>query len=494
MKLLSELLHDAFGADGAVATAVPHVPIHGVAQDHRDGRVRPGFLFVARSGARFDGRDFVPAALAAGAVAVVAESPALPDVDVPWVRVPDARLAAATLAASFHGHPSRQLTVTGVTGTDGKTTTSFLLHALLQDSRPTGLLSTAGSLAGNEPLEVPGGFTTPEAPEVQELLARMVAAGCTHAVIESSSHGLAMERLHGIAYDLAVWTNLTPEHLDYHGTFDAYRAAKLSLVSRAGKAVLNSDDPSFPAFALAAGSVSTYGLQGAPDWSAQDIRTEAAGQRFTLLHEGRSWPALLPLPGLFNIHNALAALAAAHELGVPPEAALPRLARFEGVPGRMQAISREPFTVIVDFAHTGPALAKALAALEHAHQGRVLLVVGAAGQRDAGKRQPLGAAAAHGADEIFVTEEDSRSEDTEQILQQLAAAALAAGADSSRVHLIPDRRQAIEAALDAARPGDLVLLAGKGHERTLERQHETIPWDEAAIARYHLAERFRQPG
>jgi UDP-N-acetylmuramoyl-L-alanyl-D-glutamate--2,6-diaminopimelate ligase len=483
MKLLPELLTEAFGPGFAIDTSAPAVPIHGVAQDHREGRIGPGYLFVARSGARFDGRDFVPAALAAGAVAVVAEGPPLTESSVPWIRVPDARLAAAELAAAFFDHPSRRLNVTGVTGTDGKTTTSFMLHALLQGSTKAGLLSTAGNRAGDLPLEVPGGFTTPEAPEVQELLARMVAAGCTHAVVESSSHGLALQRLHGISYDLAVWTNLTPEHLDYHGTLDAYRAAKTSLVSRAGRAVLNSDDPSFPAFAVAARSVSSYGLEGAAGWSARDIRQDAAGLHFTLLHETSSWPAFLPMPGLFNIHNSLAALAAAHELGVSPAEALPRLARFAGVPGRMQTIISEPFTVIVDFAHTGPALEKALAAVRGARQGRLLLVVGAAGQRDPGKRGPLGRAAAGGADLIFLTEEDSRSEDTAVILQQLADAALAAGADPDALRLVPDRRDAIHSAISAARPGDLVLLAGKGHERTLERATETLPWDEAAVAR-----------
>jgi UDP-N-acetylmuramoyl-L-alanyl-D-glutamate--2,6-diaminopimelate ligase len=487
MKLLPDLLLDAFGPGFAVATSAPRVVIRGVAQDHRDGRVKPGYLFVARSGARFDGRDFVPAALAAGAVAVVAEAPALPGVTVPWIVVPDARQAAAALAASFHDHPSARLSVTGVTGTDGKTTTAFMLHALLQGSVQAGLLSTAGSRAGAAALAVPGGFTTPEAPEVQELLAQMVAAGCSHAVIESSSHGLAMQRLHGIAYDLAVWTNLTPEHLDYHGSLEAYRAAKVSLISRAGKAILNGDDPSFPAFAVAAGSVTAYGLDGAPDWSAHDIRQEAAGLRFTLQHEGRSWPAVLPVPGAFNVHNALAALAAAHELGVGPDEALPRLARFAGVPGRMQTIRSEPFSVIVDFAHTGPALEKALLALRQGCRGRLLLVVGAAGQRDPGKREPLGRAAARLADEIFFTEEDSRSEDTAGILRQLAAAAHAAGAADSAVRLIPDRREAIGAAITAARPGDLVLLAGKGHERTLERATETLPWDEAAVAREFLS-------
>lgn len=476
MKLLPDLLRDALGFE----TALPPLEVQGVAQDTRDGRTKPGYLFVARSGARFDGRDFVPAALAAGAVAVVADRPAPAGSTVPWVTVPDARVAAAALAASFHGHPSRQLSVTGVTGTDGKTTTSFLLHALLQGSHKAGLLSTAGLRAGRAELDPVGSFTTPEAPEVQALLATMRQSGCSHAVVESSSHGLALERLAGIEYDLAVWTNLTPEHLDQHGTFEEYRAVKATLVSRAGNAILNRDDESFAVFAAAASSVTSYGFDPAADWRAENVRVETGGQTFKLLHAGRSWTAQLPLPGLFNVHNALAAIAAADQLGVPLEQTLPRLAAFSGVPGRMQSVQTEPFRVIIDFAHTGPALQKALSELRAACPGRLLLVVGAAGQRDPGKRTPLGEAAARGADLVFFTEEDSRSEDTQAILAQLADAARAAGAAPGALQLIPDRREAIHAALAAARPGDLVLLAGKGHERTLERAAETLPWDEAA--------------
>lgn len=459
----------------------PDPEVGSVVQDHRNAV--PGSLFVARAGARFDGRRLIGEAARLGAVAVVAEdSPLLTDSVLPVVRVDDAEAVTGPLAAALLDNPAGKLTVVGVTGTDGKTSTSFLLRHLLAGSVQTGLISTAQVHDGNRELPTIGHFTTPEAPEVQSYLAAAVTAGSSHLVLESSSHALDRHRLDGVDFDLAVWTNLSPEHLDWHGDMDHYLAAKRSLIRRAGTAVLNLDDPYFARFAEAAETVISYGLDAAADWRATGIAQSPAGLEFQVVSATGSYRASLPMLGEFNVHNALAALAAAVWLGVPAETAVSRLATFEGVPGRMQTIQSSPFNVTVDFAHTGPALAKALAAVRQAVTGRLLLVIGAAGERDHGKRQPLAQAAVEGADLIVFTEEDSRSEDTAAILEQLSAHAQAAGARDGQVLLEPDRRQAIARALEAARPGDLVLLAGKGVERTLERRDSTLPWDERAVA------------
>ncbi|HEX7021823.1 MAG TPA: UDP-N-acetylmuramoyl-L-alanyl-D-glutamate--2,6-diaminopimelate ligase, partial [Trueperaceae bacterium] len=399
--------------------------------------------------------------------------------------------------AALHHHPSRALVTLGVTGTDGKTTTATLLHHLLSAAFRTGLLSTAGIRIGKESRELVGHFTTPEAPEVQAFLAEFRDAGCTHAVVESSSHAFAQHRLDEVAYDLGVWTNLTPEHLDYHGSFEAYRDAKLSLARRAHVSVLNADDPSFEHFAAAAAEFVSYGIETPhADWRAMDIDEQPGRLRWRLLAtiDGESVEAQaeLPMVGAYNVANALAALAAASRVGIGLPLLLERMAGFPGVPGRMQVIQAQPFAVVVDFAHTAPALAKALAAVRPQTRGRVIVVVGAAGERDPGKRAPLGEAAVRHADLAVFTEEDHRSEDVGAILAAMTEGARAAGGMEGRDFLrVPDRREAIRRAVALAAPGDLVLLAGKGHEATLERDRESLAWNEAAEAEQALAERYR---
>jgi UDP-N-acetylmuramoyl-L-alanyl-D-glutamate--2,6-diaminopimelate ligase len=323
---------------------------------------------------------------------------------------------------------------------------------------------------------------------VQELLARCVAAGCTHAVIESSSHGFAQRRLDEVDYDVGVWTNLSLEHLDFHGTFAAYRDAKAELMRRARVSVLNGDDPEYGYFAARAARAVSYGLEAGATWRALDVHEGPGTLLWTLAWRGEHVRAVLPMVGRYNVLNALAAIAAASEAGAPLGALLERLATFPGVPGRMQVVQREPFAVVVDFAHTPPALAKALAALRPQVRGRLIVVVGAAGERDPGKRAPLGEAAVRGADVALFTEEDSRSEDITLILGAMAAGAEGAGGvREGTFRLVPDRREAIRRAVALAEPGDLVLLAGKGHEGTLERRSETLSWDEVAEARAALA-------
>ena len=532
---LAELLLRApdLGDAGEVAAT-------GVAQAH--DRVVPGGVFVARRGARVDGHDFAADAVAAGARAIVGERAATGPrlAGVPYVAVRDAKAATARLAAALYDHPSRRLAVVGVTGTDGKTTTCTLLHRILDDEAGgAGLISTARIASGADTLGLEGRFTTPEAPEVQALLARFIADGRRFAVLESSSHGLAQGRLDAIDYDVAVVTTFSAEHLDFHGSLEAYLAAKQQLLRRAPIAVLNRDLDAYEAFAEAVGldvvgtdgvgsdgsrwdssgsdgagpdatrgheatpggavatRILSYGRARSADYRTAAIETDAGSVRFALRVPGSDVPIRVevPMPGSFNALNASAALAAADALGVSVEVGAARLARLEGVPGRMQPVQRTPFAVIVDFAHTAEALETALATLRTDGGGRTIVVVGAAGERDPGKRGPIGSVAVRRADFAIFTEEDSRSESVDAIVEAMAAGARAAGGREGRdFEAIPDRRAAIRRAVALARDGDVVLLAGKGHEATLERADETLAWDEASEARAALADRGRGRG
>ncbi len=489
---LAKLVRDALG----VRPPLPDTEVLRVVQDTRE--LEPGIpsVFVARRGGALDGHRFAERAIVQGAVAIVGA--ALPEEQktfpwyyaVPYIYVPDDKIALAKLAATLQGQPSRKLFTLGVTGTDGKTTTAYLLYHLLSLSFPTGLLSTAGVKVRGETLSLPGHFTTPEAPAVQELLARFVAAGCRYGVIESSSHGFAQHRLDEVDYDVGVWTNLSPEHLDFHGTMAAYREAKLQLIDRARVSVLNFDDPEYRFFAQRAAHSVSYGTAAGALWRATRVRERPGRLEWLLELRGARFEASLPMIGRYNVLNALGALAAASETGVSTGVLLRRLASFPGVPGRMQVVQQSPVAVVVDFAHTPPALTKALQAVRPQVSGRLIVVVGAAGERDPGKRAPLGESAVQNADMTVFTEEDSRSEDAQHILAQLAEGARGSGGAEGKTFLIvPDRREAIRWALASAAPGDLVLLAGKGHETTLERANETLPWDEVAEAKAALGER-----
>ncbi len=468
-----------------------NLEVSGIVQDTRDVS-QPGFVFIARRGAAFDGYQFVEKAVELGAVAVVGE--ALDEEvksyswseKVPHIHVQNDKIAVAKLAAAFYGRPSESLFTLGITGTDGKTTTSYLLHHLLSGEYKTGLLSTAGVRLGEKRLELSGHFTTPEAPQVQRFLAQFRSGGCSHAVIESSSHGFAMHRLDEVSYNLGVWTNLSPEHLDYHKTFEAYRDAKATLMRRAKVSILNADDPEFSYFTGESKEVISYKIEAEADYRAANVREETGRLRWRLETKGKRYDATLPMIGRYNVHNALAALAAAEQTGIEMEELLERLATFPGVPGRMQLVQSQPFAVVADFAHTAPALEKALQAVRPQTKGRLIVVIGAAGERDPGKRAPLGRAAAQHADIAIFTEEDSRSEEIEEILAEMMRGAQEVG--GGEVRLEPDRQKAIRQAVEGARPGDLILLAGKGHEATLERKDEVIPWDEVAEARRALAE------
>jgi UDP-N-acetylmuramoyl-L-alanyl-D-glutamate--2,6-diaminopimelate ligase len=481
------------------------IRLEAVALDSR--AVRPGSLFVAVPGSRADGHDFVKAAVEAGAVAVVAERVS-PLLGVPQLLVPSARPALALAAAALYGFPSHELGVIGVTGTDGKTTTSFLLRSVLEASEVAcGLLGTIETSAGGRVISRDR-QTTPEAPDLQAALAAMRGAGDRFAVVESTSHGLAQERVGEVAYDVAVMTNLTHEHLEFHGTQEAYRAAKRRLFERLavgeanpekgwGKwAVLNLDDPVAAEFGGAAERAGarrlTYGTSAAADVRALRIEEHAGGLRL-LIHTPR-WegPVELQLAGRFNAHNALAAAAVGEVLALPEQGIRQGLEGLAGVPGRMQRIDAgQPFSVIVDYAHTAEALAKVLdnlAPLAAAGGGGLLAVFGSAGERDKLKRPMMGHVAAERCRLVVLTDEDPRGEDRLAILEQIAAGAEQLG--RRRGHdllLIPDRAAAIAAALEQARPGDVVVLCGKGHEQTIETAGGALPWDEVGAVRKALA-------
>jgi UDP-N-acetylmuramoyl-L-alanyl-D-glutamate--2,6-diaminopimelate ligase len=496
------------------------LPAHGAEADPVVGAVRydsrlvgPGDLFVARRGQHADGHDHLDAAVTAGAAAVVVERP-MPGLAVPELVVRDAKVALGIAAAWRADDPARQLGVVGITGTDGKTTTAYLVRALLEGAgQATGLLGTTDVIVGGVSRGNPARTSTPEAPELQTTLAAMRDAGDRWAVVESSSHGLAQQRVRGVAYDVAVLTNVTSEHLEFHGTLEAYRAAKRSLFERLavsaenpekgwGKhAVINADDPeaeNVGAVAAAAGArLWRYGLAGdlgPADASSLEIAATGLGEtpsgmRVEVSAADWSGELVLRLAGRFNVANALAAMGVARALELDLDVVAAALGRLEAVPGRMQRLDEgQDFSVVVDYAHTAESLAKVLDELAPTDpRGGLIVLFGSAGDRDPTKRAPMGRAAAERCRLVIVTDEDPRSEDRQAILEDIAAGAESAGLRRGQeLLLIPDREAAIGEAMRRARPGDAVLLAGKGHERTIETASGEQPWDEAAVARAAL--------
>jgi len=456
---------------------------------HNAEWVRPGDAFVAIRGARVDGHRFIPEAVARGAVAVLGEGPpAGMTTTLPYVVVRSAREVLADAAAILAGNPSRELRVVGVTGTDGKTTTSWLTRHLLRAAGlRTGLLSTVGyELPDGVLRHFPAHFTTPEAPQVQAVLREMVDAGAQAAVLEASSHALALDRVRAVEWDVAVWTHLTKEHLDFHGTVENYFADKRRLVERAPFAVLNADDAWFPRLRRVAPAETSYSADGADaDWRALGIVEGGRGLRFRVGSPLGDFVVVLPMIGRFNVANALAGMAAAAHLGAGVEQLVTGLEGFRGVPGRMELVPAGDIRVIVDFAHTPPSLEKALTTLRATTDGRLWVVLGSAGgPRDPSKRAPLGEVATRVADEAVFTEEDHRDTPLEDILREMERGAREVG--RGNFVSIGDRREAIRYAVVSAAPGDTVLLAGKGPEETLERGAEAVPWDEVAEARAAL--------
>jgi UDP-N-acetylmuramoyl-L-alanyl-D-glutamate--2,6-diaminopimelate ligase len=452
--------------------------------------VSAGTLFFAVPGVHVDGHDFAAGAVGDGAIGVVVERE-LDGLDAPQLVVDRTRRALADAADAWYGQPSKQLEVVGITGTDGKTTTSFLAVELLRaGGRRPGLIGTVAADIGDERLPNEDRNTTPESLELQELLARMVGAGNDSVVMEATSHGLALDRTRNCRFDVGVVTSVTSEHLDFHGSLEAYRRAKARLIEEAPLAILNTDDDTYAFFAeRARDRVLTYGIDADADLRATELVADAGGSRFTLVAPDWRGEARTPMPGRFNVSNALAALAIAHVAGVAWPVAVDALARTAGVPGRMERVDAgQPFAVVVDYAHTADSLAKVLRMLRPVTRGRLIAVFGSAGERDPTKRPAMGRVSAELADLTVITDEDPRLEDPRAINEAIADGARAAGAiDGESLLVIDDRREAIARAIGMAGENDVVLLAGKGHETSIFYGTDKLPWDDREVARDALA-------
>ncbi|HRU06900.1 MAG TPA: UDP-N-acetylmuramoyl-L-alanyl-D-glutamate--2,6-diaminopimelate ligase [Candidatus Brocadiia bacterium] len=462
------------------------VEVTGVTHDSR--AVRPGFVFVAIRGQRDDGHAHAPAAAAKGAVAIIAESPIPLPTPVPVIQVANARRALAAIAATFHGHPSRKLQVTGVTGTNGKTTTCHLIRSIYNASgRKAGILGTIACDTGVRRL--PAGMTTPESTDIQALFAEMVANAVPAAVMEVSSHALVQRRVDFIHFHTAVFTQLTRDHLDFHKTMENYRNAKAILFESLGPAstaVLNADDSYSSYFAEhTCAHTLWYGLQRPADVRARVLDAGLNGIHFELITPAGSAQVRSPLAGLHNVANCLAAAAAGLAASIPLDLIVQGLNNAPVVDGRLHPVEcGQPFTVLVDYAHTHDALRTVLKAVRRHVKGRVLLVFGAGGDRDKLKRPLMGKVAARMADAAWVTSDNPRSEDPLDIISQI----LRGAGESHKIHTQPDREQAIREAISAARPGDLVLIAGKGHETVQIFSDHTVPFDDREVARRCLGD------
>jgi len=489
------------------ATPLPDTPITGIAFDSR--AVQPGYVFVPLVGAQTDGHLYIPSAILNGAVAVVC-SKRIEAIQIPYVQVENTRPALAHLSAAFYGFPARQLSVIGVTGTDGKTTTSTLIfNILLAAGLAGGIISTVNAVIGSDVIDTGFHVTTPEAPDVQRFLDRMLTAGLTHVVLEATSHGLDQHRVTGCEFDVGVITNVTHEHLDYHKTYEAYLAAKsrllLSLAETVTKphgnprlAILNRDDQSYPFLqALATTRQIAYSLNNEADVWAEEISQDAAGLHFIACGPGFRFPVECALVGEYNVSNCLAAISATVVgLGISPEHAAQGLAAMRGVPGRMERIDQgQDFTAIVDFAHTPNALRVTLHTARQMTSGRVIAVFGSAGLRDRAKRRLMAEVSADLADLTILTAEDPRTESLDDILAEMALAAESRhGVEGQTFWRVPDRGEALRAAIRLARPGDLVIACGKGHEQSMCFGETEFPWDDRTAMRAALSEHLGLAG
>lgn len=479
----------AAGPPGPAADAAGDVVLSGVTHDSR--AVRPGDLYAALPGAHAHGADFAADAVAAGAVAVLTDTAGAAAltgaVAVPVVVTGSPRRDVAQVADWLYGQPSRQLTLLGVTGTNGKTTSAFLIDAGLRAAgHRTGLLGTVETRVGDERID--SVRTTPEAADLQALFALMVERRVTAATMEVSSHALAQHRVDGLRFAAALFTNLSQDHLDYHPTMRDYFEAKALLFEpeRSAAAVIAVDPANGPWGAeLAArvpGSV-TFAPGPRADWWPDDLVVGERGSTFTARGPGaRRVPVQVRLPGMFNVVNALGALALLVTAGVPAEAAAAGIGELAGVPGRMERVEAgQPYLALVDYAHTPDAVETVLGSVRGLVPGRLIVVLGCGGDRDRAKRPLMGAAAARLADLAFFTNDNPRSEDPAEILAQMSAGVAGAGTSTAKVTVIPDRAEAIAAAVAEAGPGDAVVLAGKGHERGQEQHGVKTPFDDREV-------------
>ena len=458
--------------------------INSLCYDSRDAGL--GSLFVAIRGNVVDGHSFIEQAIDRGAVAIVAEEPGLTQ-RVTHVQVSDSRDALARLAAVFHSNPSQRLRMIGVTGTNGKTTTTYLIkHLLERASQRTGLIGTVSYEIGERVL--PASRTTPESLDLQSILAQCVDAGCANVVMEVSSHALELERVDGISFLVAIFTNLTQDHLDFHRGMKEYFEAKAKLFAslRGGEgkhrtAVINVDDAYGQQLVARLSRdlpIITYGMGARADFRASNFKIESTGTSYQLDAKGKSFLIRVPLIGRFNIYNSLAALATVQALGLDLRPAVLALARAPQVPGRLEAVpAKRQFQIFVDYAHTEDALLNVIKTCRDLNPNRLIVVFGCGGNRDKGKRPLMGAVADHSADYSIITSDNPRKEDPAQIIRDIET-----GFRSKRFESIIDRREAITRAIQLAQPRDILLIAGKGHEKYQEFADRTIPFDDIEVA------------
>jgi UDP-N-acetylmuramoyl-L-alanyl-D-glutamate--2,6-diaminopimelate ligase len=470
-----------------MGNGAPEVEISALAYSTES--VTPGALFFCVPGFRADGHDFAPAAVELGAVALVCERPL--GLGVPEVLVDDVRAAMGPAAAGFYGNPTGELQVVGITGTNGKTTTAFLVRHLLEEAGiQTGLLGTVKRVVGGVEEEVER--TTPEAVDLQATFRRMLDAGDRACAMEVSSHALELGRASAIRFACRVFTNLTQDHLDFHPTMEDYFLAKRGLFDGPGPAVVNIDDEYGGRLATDLDDPITFaacapgGIERDADYRARDVRFDLTGARFTCETPDGAIPMESPLPGLFNVQNVLAAVASVRAVDVPLEGIPDALAGFGRVPGRFEPVDEgQDFGVLVDYAHTPDSLENVLRAARTIARGRLHVVFGAGGDRDTSKRPLMGAAARELADRVIVTSDNPRSEDPAAIVEQVLKGA-GPGAESE-----VDRRRAIELAVDSAEAGDVVVIAGKGHEQGQEFEAgRKEPFDDVTVAREALRARL----
>lgn len=472
---LRELLE---GMEVISQTISPDTEITHVCVDSR--ATQKGSLFVAVPGNRCDGGHYARQAVDRGAVCVVCQSELPPD--LPWVKVRDARLALSQLACRWYGHPSRQLTMLGVTGTNGKTTVTYLLrHILQRTGMKTGLIGTVQNIVGEQTL--PAQRTTPDALQIQQLLSAMTKNGCSHAVMEVSSHALDQHRAEGIDFAVGIFTNLTEDHLDYHGTMGCYCDAKAKLFQMSRMGVCNADDPWTERLLAGASCPSVYyGIHNPAEVWAEDIFLHSRSVDFTVCTARTRTPVHLGVPGRFSVYNALGAIAACGELGIPPEECAAALATFPGVAGRMEVVPTpgKPYTLLIDYAHTPDALENVLKTVRGFAQNRVIAVFGCGGDREREKRPLMGRITGKLADLTIITSDNPRTEEPMAIIRDILPGI--AGAEDKYI-VEPDRRGAIALAMGRAAAGDVIVLCGKGHETYQEIGDKTIPMDEREIVR-----------
>ena len=479
---LGELLRNLDVLD---ASAAMDMEIGGVSYDSR--KTQPGDLFVAIRGFESDGHKFIPAAMARGAAAVLCEE--APSDGTPYVRVADCRKGLAYVSREFFGDPAKEMTLVGITGTSGKTTSSYLIKHMLEmklDAK-VGLIGTNGNMIGSECLH--SDHTTPESYELHKLFRCMADEGCTHVVMEVSSHALALERVAGIEYDVGVYTNLSQDHLDLHGTMEEYAAAKRLLFRQCKLGCLNADDK-WTDFMLngATCKAMTFSAESdRADLTAKDIRLSATGVRFAAVYKNELALTRLAIPGNFSVHNALGAIAVGLSLGISLADCCDAMASAKGVKGRVEVVPTDgDYSIIIDYSHKPGALETVLQTLRPVVKGRLVCLFGCGGDRDKVKRPIMGAIAADNSDFVIVTSDNPRTEEPEEIIREIVA-----GMKNKRTpkKVICDREEAIHWAIDNARPGDVILLAGKGHEDYQVVGHEKRHMDEREIVADWLEKR-----